>query len=79
MYFKRIKDLREDNDLKQTDIANILNISQQQYSLYERGSRNIPIDILIKLSKFYCVSIDYIVGLTNQKYYVQKEKSKRGL
>lgn len=52
MYLKRLKDLREDNELKQDDIARILNITRQQYSLYELGKRTLPIDLLIKLSEF---------------------------
>lgn len=67
MEFKRIKDLREDNDLYQKDIANHLNITQQQYSLYELGVRDLPIDLLIKLAKFYKVSTDYILGLSDKK------------
>ena len=65
--FKRLKDLREDNDLLQKDIAKILGISQQYYSEYEKGNRTIPISHLITLAKFYNTSIDYIVGLTNNK------------
>lgn len=65
--FKRLKDLREDNDLLQKDIAKILGISQQYYSEYEKGNRTIPISHLITLAKFYNTSIDYIVGLTNKK------------
>lgn len=65
--FKRLKDLREDNDLLQKDIAKILGISQQYYSKYEKGNRTIPISHLITLAKFYNTSIDYIVGLTNKK------------
>ena len=73
MQFKRIKDLREDNDLLQKDIANLLGISQQYYSEYENGNRSIPIFHLMKLAKFYNVSIDYIVGLTdNIKPYSRK-------
>ena len=67
MKFKRLKDLREDNDLLQKDIAKILGISQQYYSEYEKGNRTIPISHLITLAKFYNISIDYIVGLTNNK------------
>ncbi len=67
MKFKRLKDLREDNDLLQKDIAKILGISQQYYSEYEKGNRTIPISHLITLAKFYNTSIDYIVGLTNKK------------
>lgn len=67
MKFKRLKDLREDNDLLQKDIAKILGISQQYYSEYEKWNRTIPISHLITLAKFYNTSIDYIVGLTNKK------------
>jgi len=63
--FKRIRDLREDNDLTQKQMAQKLNCSQQVYSNYELGQRDIPTDILIKLSNFYKVSTDYILGLTN--------------
>ncbi len=65
MKFKRIKDLREDHDLYQKDVANLLGISQQYYSEYESGKRTIPIFHLITLSKYYKTSIDYIVGLTD--------------
>ncbi|MBQ7971540.1 MAG: helix-turn-helix transcriptional regulator [Clostridia bacterium] len=64
--FKRIRDLREDNDLTQTQIAKELNCSQQVYSNYELGQRDIPTDILIKLCKFYHVSADYILGISNR-------------
>ena len=63
--FKRIKDLREDHDMLQKDVAKLLGISQQYYSEYEKGNRTIPIQHLITLSKFYGTSIDYIVGLSN--------------
>ena len=65
MMFKRIRDLREDRDLTQKEMAQILNCSQQAYSNYELGQRDIPTDILIKLSNFYHVSVDYILGITN--------------
>ena len=61
MYFKRLRDLREDNDLKQTDVAEYLGIAQTVYSRYERGIQTIPIEHLIKLADFYKVSIDYIL------------------
>ena len=67
MQFKRIKDLREDNDLLQKDISGILGISQQYYSEYENGKRTITISHLITLAKYYDVSIDYLVGLSNFK------------
>lgn len=62
----RLKDLREDKDLKQEDIAKILNISQTNYSKYELGKINIPINSLIILANFYNTSIDYLLGLTNE-------------
>lgn len=64
--FKRIRELREDNDLTQTQIAKELNCSQQVYSNYELGQRDIPTDILIKLCKFYHVSADYILEISNR-------------
>lgn len=68
MYFyQRIRDLREDADLTQVVLAKELDITVQQYSLYERGNREIPLHHVITLAKFYRVSIDYIAGLTNQK------------
>ena len=67
---KRIRDLREDRDMTQTQMAQYLQIHQTTYSDYEIGNLNVPIDILIKLAKFYNTSIDYIVELTdNPKPY----------
>ena len=63
--YQRIRDLREDRDLKQRQLAEYLNCSQQVYSNYELGQRDIPTDVLIKLSHFYNVSVDYLLGLTN--------------
>ena len=63
--FRRIRDLREDNDLTQKQVARQLNCSQQVYSNYELGQRDIPPDILIKLSKIYTVSADYILELSD--------------
>lgn len=60
--YKRIRDLREDHDLTQKQIAKILNCSQQVYSNYELGQRDIPTAILIKLADYYNVSTDYILG-----------------
>lgn len=69
MYFyQRIRDLREDTDRKQLEVATILGITTQQYSLYERGDREIPFHHAITLAKFYNVSLDYIAGLTNKKH-----------
>ena len=63
--YRRIRDLREDRDLKQKEMAEILRCSQQVYSNYELGQRDIPTDILIKLSNYYNVSIDYILETSN--------------
>jgi len=65
MYFPRLKDLREDRDLLQKDIADILDISQTVYSRYERGFQTVPIVHLLKLADYYRVSTDYILGRTN--------------
>ena len=62
MQYQKIRDLREDHDLTQTDIAQILSCSQVWYSRYELGSRDIPTDVLIRLSNFYNVSVDYLLG-----------------
>lgn len=61
----RIKDLREDRDITQTEIASVLNIRQEYYSKYELGKIEIPAHKLITLAKFYKVSTDYLLGLTN--------------
>lgn len=74
MRFKRIKDLREDNDKYQKEIAELLGISQQYYSEYENGKRTIPIQHLITLAKYYNTSIDYIVGLTDTKDITKSKK-----
>ena len=60
MYLKRLRDLREDHDLLQKDVADILGISQTVYSRYERGYQNIPLEHLLKLADYYAVSLDYI-------------------
>lgn len=65
MYLQRLRDLREDADLNQTDIAEYLGIQQTVYSRYERGVRTIPLEHLIRLADFYNVSLDYLVGRTN--------------
>ena len=62
MNISRLKDLREDYDLTQKEVADILHTTQQQYSKYELGKINVPIDVFIKLADYYTVSIDYLVG-----------------
>ncbi len=69
-YIKRIRDLREDNDKTQSEIAEFLGTSQTMYARYERGANELPIRHLIKLADYYGVSTDYILGRTdNQKLY----------
>jgi len=63
----RIKELREDKDLTQREIADYLHIKQNTYSQYENGQRQLPIDFLIALAKYYKTSTDYILGLTDTK------------
>lgn len=65
--YQRIRDLREDRDMTQKQMSDILHCSQQVYSNYELGQRDIPTELLIKLSRFHNVSVDYILGLTDQK------------
>ena len=64
--YQRLKDLREDHDLLQLDVANILKISQQHYSMYESGKRELPMHHFITLAKYYGVTLDYMAGLTNK-------------
>ncbi|MBO5287313.1 MAG: helix-turn-helix transcriptional regulator [Clostridia bacterium] len=65
--YQRIRDLREDRDLNQTQVAKMLGMSQTGYSKYETGENDIPTAILIKLARFYNTSIDYLLGETNRK------------
>mgnify|MGYP000521292232 FL=1 len=67
MKFQRIQDLRVDSDLSQRQLGEILHISQRSYSHYETGSRNIPIEMLIRLADYYDTTIDYLVGRTDNK------------
>lgn len=63
--YERLKDLRKDNELNQTQVGEILNTSQKQYSRWETGETEMPFHCIIELAKFYNVSIDYIAGLTD--------------
>lgn len=67
MYYKRIRELREDNDILQKDIAKLLNTTQQHYSRIENGSTEITADRVITLAKYYNVTSDYILGLSDKK------------
>lgn len=66
MYFKRLYDLRNDNDLTQQQVADYLMCNRQVYARYERGLREIPVSMLIKLADFYKTSVDYILGRTDE-------------
>ena len=66
-YIKRLRDLREDNDKTQQEIADILGTSQTMYARYERGANELPIHHLITLSKYYGVSTDYLLGLNKER------------
>lgn len=67
MVFENIRNLREDNDKTQQEVADYLNIKQTTYSKYELGKINIPVDVFIKLADYYGVSVDYLVGRTREK------------
>lgn len=67
MIYRRMKDLREDAGLTQTEISRYLNLSRRSYSHYENGTRNLPVDILISIADFYNVSIDYLLERTDNK------------
>ena len=67
MRYNRIRDLREDNDMNQTELAKILGMSQTGYSKYETGENDVPTAILMDLAEYYNTSIDYILGITNVK------------
>ena len=73
--YKRIRDLREDRDMNQTQVASILSMSQTGYSKYETGENDIPTSILIKLADFYGTSVDYLLGRTDTP---EPDKDKSG-
>ena len=72
MVLQHLRDMREDNNLTQTQVANLLHIKQTTYSGYEIGAHNIPVDALIKLADYFNTSIDYLVGRTNNPAPPQK-------
>lgn len=67
MIFENIRNLREDNDKKQQELADYLNVKQTTYSKYELGKINIPIEVFLKLADYYDVSVDYLLGRTRNK------------
>lgn len=76
MKFQRLRDLREDKDLLQKDIAEILGITQTVYSRYERGFQTIPVAHLLKLADYYDTSTDYILGRTNNRAPYERRHTK---
>lgn len=67
MYLKRLKNLREDSDLTQEELATKLNLTQRAYSHYENGNRDIPLEVLIKVADIFGVTVDYLLERTNEK------------
>lgn len=67
MRFQRIRDLRDDADLTQTEIGKVINLPQRTYAYYESGERTIPPEILIALAKYHKITVDYILGLTDKR------------
>lgn len=76
MVYPRIRDLREDHDLKQTQVAKYLNMSQTGYSKYEVGTRDVPTRVLILLARFYGTSIDYLLGETDNPARYEEKQNK---
>ena len=74
--YQKIRELREDKDLTQTQIAKILNCSQRIYSNYERGEVDIPTQVLIKLAEFHGTSVDFLLGLTDEKRPYPRKRDK---
>lgn len=74
MYYQRLRDMREDSDKKQADIAAVLGITTQQYQLYESGKREIKAHHLATLAKFYNVSVDYLLGLIDTPERLDRKK-----
>ena len=73
----RLRDLREDHDVKQTVLADFLHLKQNTYSQYENGQRQVPIDVLIKIAEFYNTSVDYVLGITDvAEPYPKRKKTK---
>lgn len=77
MHYKRLKDLREDRDMTQREVAEYLNVTQKAYSRYERGERNIDIETLAKLATLHETTVDYIIERTDDKIDHSRRKRKR--
>ena len=76
-YYQRLKDIREDRELKQETIAKVLNIQQTHYSRYELGKQMMGIDKYIKLAKYYDVSLDFLTGLIDEPVKLSESRKKR--
>ena len=77
MRYPRIRELREDRDLTQKELADYLKCSQVSYSYYEIGARGIPTDVLVKIARYHCTSTDYLLGLTGQREPCPSPKHER--
>ncbi|MCL2694212.1 MAG: helix-turn-helix domain-containing protein [Oscillospiraceae bacterium] len=75
--YQRIRGLREDRDLKQSTVAQYLNIKQNSYSYYEREERNMPIEVFMKLALYYSTSVDYLIGLTDEERPYPRAKKRK--
>lgn len=73
-FYQRLKDLREDRDMTQTQVAELINTTTQQYNRYETGKRELPMHHFITLAKFYNVSLDYLAGLIDEPRKLHDEK-----
>lgn len=78
MYYRRLRDLREDHDLTQTQLVEILNMHKTTYTNYEQGKREIPFSLAIRLARLYNVSLDFIAGLTDEPQPLKASKKEKG-
>lgn len=78
MRYRRLRDLREDADLKQQDLADLLHCSQVCYSFYENGQRDIPTEVLLTLAEFYQTSVDYLLGRTSVRQPYPPDEQQEG-
>lgn len=76
-YYPRLRDLREDHDLTQRELVEMLGMHKTTYTNYEQGKREIPFELVIRLAKIYNVSIDYIAGLTHEQNSLKREKQEK--
>lgn len=77
LYYPRLRDLREDKDLTQTELVQILGMHKTTYTNYEQGKRDIPFSLAIRLAEFYNVSLDYIAGLITEPIPIEKKSTKK--